>query len=142
MAFTLISTNCITEAGMAVLFKGRMCTILSHGPNRTVIAEIPKVEGLYSLVGAGRRQHHAHIAKAKLTVCELHHVLGHVSQTTVLEAVKKGLIEGVELDATSQPEFCEACIKAKATRAPFPAESETRALRYGELVHTDLWEPA
>lgn len=75
-------------------------------------------------------------------MCELHRVLGHVSQTAVLEAVKKGLIEGVELDSSSQPEFCEACVKAKAARAPFPTESETRALRYGELVHTDLWGPA
>jgi hypothetical protein len=60
----------------------------------------------------------------------------------VIEAIKKGLIEGVELDSTSQPKFCEACIKAKATRAPFLAESVTRALQYGELVHTDLWGPA
>lgn len=142
MAFTLISTNRITEAGMAVLFEGRMCTILSRGPNRTPIAEIPKVEGLYSLLGAGRRQHHANVAKTKLTMCKLHHILGHISQTAVLEAVKKGLIEGVELDSSSQPEFCEACVKAKAARAPFPTESETRALRYGELVHTDLWGPA
>jgi hypothetical protein len=49
MAFTLISTNRITAAGMAVLFEGRMCKILSKGPERKVIAEIPQVEGLYSI---------------------------------------------------------------------------------------------
>jgi hypothetical protein len=32
MAFTLISTNRITAAGLAVLFKGCMCKILSHAP--------------------------------------------------------------------------------------------------------------
>jgi len=72
MAFTLISTNRITEEGMAVQFEGRMCTILSRGLNCTAIAEIPKVEGLYSLTGGGKHQHHAHMAKGKLTVRELH----------------------------------------------------------------------
>jgi len=91
-----------------------MCTILSRGPQRTPIAEIPKVEGLYSLVGAGRHQHHANLAKAKLTVNELHRVLGHVSQTAVLDAVQKGLVTGVELDTTSKPEFCDVCVKAKS----------------------------
>src|ERR1700710_1282765 len=57
-------------------------------------------------------------------------------------AVKKGLVEGVELDSTSQPEFCDACTQAKATRQPFPEESKNQALTYGELVHTDLWGPA
>jgi hypothetical protein len=32
MAFTVISTNCITLAGLAVLFKGWMCKILLQGP--------------------------------------------------------------------------------------------------------------
>lgn len=54
-------------------------------------------------------------------VNELHRILGHVSQTAVLDAVKNGLVTGVELDTTSKPEFCDV---------------------YGELVHTDLWGPA
>lgn len=141
MAFTLISTTRITSAGLAVLFEGRMCQILSKGPDRCVIAEIPQVEGLYSVVGR-RQGHHAHLAKAKLTVNELHRILGHVSQTAVLDAVKKGLVMGVELDTTSKPEFCDVCIKAKSVRKPFPAEATSRALTYGELVHTDLWGPA
>ena len=101
---------------------------------------IPHVNGLYSV--AGHSQHRANIAKGKLTVCELHRVLGHVSQSAVLDAVKKGLIEGVKLDSTLQPEFCDACTQAKASRQPFPAETKNRARTYGELVHTDLWGPA
>src|ERR1700710_1931267 len=101
---------------------------------------IPHVNGLYSV--AGHSQHHANIVKGKLTVCELHRVLGHVSQSAVLDAVKKGLIEGVKLDSTLQPEFCDACTQAKASRQPFPAETKNWARTYGELVHTDLWGPA
>jgi hypothetical protein len=140
MTNTLISTNRMTAAGFSVIFKDKLCKILSPPPKRITIAMIPHVNGLYSV--AGHSQHHANIVKGKLTVCELHRVLGHVSQTAVLDAVKKGLIEGVELDSTSQPEFCDACTQAKASRQPFPAETKNRARTYGELVHTDLWGPA
>jgi hypothetical protein len=68
MAFTLISTNWIMSAGLAVLFKGTMCKILSHGPKREVIAEIPQVEGLYSVVAKTRQHHHAHVAREQLTL--------------------------------------------------------------------------
>jgi hypothetical protein len=70
MAFTLISTPHITTAGLAVLFEGCMCKILSKGPNHTIIAEIPQVEGLYSV--AARYKHRANLAKVKLTISELH----------------------------------------------------------------------
>jgi hypothetical protein len=97
---------------------------------RTVIAEIPQVDGLYSMVA--RSQHHANIARGKLTICQLHCALGHVSQPAILDAVKKGLIEGVELDSTSQPEFCKACTQAKSSRQPFPTETKNRARTYSE----------
>jgi hypothetical protein len=140
MAFTLISANRIAEAGLAIHFEERMCKILSPGPQRKVIAEIPQVEGLYRIVSVPK--HSANIVGTGRTINELHRALGHVSQTAVLDAVKKGLIEGVDLDTTSKPVFCEACTQAKATRQPFPNESKNRARTYGELVHTDLWGPA
>jgi hypothetical protein len=141
MAFTLVSTNRITAAGMAIHFEGRMCHILTAGPKCRIIAEILHIEGLYSVL-ARRKNCAVNSAKPKLTVFELHKVLGHVSQTAVLDAMKKGLIEGVELDSASQPEFCEVCMRAKAKCKPFPKETESRAECYGERVHTDLWEDA
>lgn len=47
--------------------------------------------------------------------------MGHVRQTVIAEAVKKGLVVGVDLDPQSKAEFCET---------------------YGKLVHTDLCGPA
>jgi hypothetical protein len=78
---------------------------------------------------------------AKLTINELHRALGHVAQGTIQYTVKQGLIEGVKLDSASTPEFCDACMKAKATRQPFLEETTNRAHTYGELVHMDLWGP-
>jgi hypothetical protein len=82
----------------------------------------------------------AHVAK--LTINELHYALGHVAQGAIQYMVKQGLIEGVELDSTSTPEFCDACTKAKATHQLFPEETVNCARTYGELIHTDLWGPA
>jgi len=59
----------------------------------------------------------------------------------VLNAVKKGLIEGVVLNPTSKPEFCEACTQAKAMCQPFSKESQNRTHTYSAVVHTDLWGP-
>lgn len=90
-----------------------MCKILSIGPKCTVIAEIPQVGGLYSIVLA--ETHRMNIAKGKLTICEAHHILGHISQTAVKHMVENGLVEGLEIDSSSLPEFCDVCTKAKAT---------------------------
>jgi hypothetical protein len=56
--------------------------------------------------------------------------------------VTTGMITGIEIDPNSNEGFCEACAKAKATCKPFPKESKTRANKYGERVHWDLWGPA
>jgi len=138
MALTLISTNWIAAAGYAVHFENKHCNILTPVPGWKLIASIPQVNGLYAIPAQAEESANM----AKLTVCELHRMLGHVAQGAVLHAVKTGLIEGVELNSTSAPEFCEACTKAKAARQPFPKETQNRARTYGELIHTDLWGPA
>ena len=138
MALTLISTTRMASAGFAVHFESKMCKIMSPLPDRKVIATIPQIGGLYSI--AASVQHEAHVAK--LTVSDLHRALGHVAQPAVIDAVRNGLIEGVELDSTSIPEFCVACTKAKAVRQSFPAESKNRSTKYGAIIHTDLWGPA
>jgi hypothetical protein len=113
------------------------CKILSPAPKWKLIASIAQVNSLYAIPAQTEKSAHV----AKLTINTLHRALGHVAQGAVQYMVKQGLIEGVELDSTSTPEFCEACMKAKATRQPFPEEMANCARTYGELVHTDLWGP-
>jgi len=55
--------------------------------------------------------------------------------------LSKGIYYRNELEADSKPDFCEACAKAKAPTT-IPKESQTRATKYGEQVHWDLWGPA
>lgn len=56
-----------------------------------------------------------------LRINDVHRALGHVSHAALLDAVKKGLILGIDIDPAPAIQFCEV---------------------YGELVHTDLWGPA
>jgi hypothetical protein len=97
IALTLISTHHIAAAGFAIHFESQHCNIILPAPDRKLITSITQVNGLYTI--AALVQEHVNIAK--LTVCELHCVLGHVAQGAVLHAVEEGLIEGIALDATS-----------------------------------------
>jgi hypothetical protein len=137
MALTLISAHQITAARFTVQFENDACKILSPAPKQKLIALIAQVNGLYAIPTQTEESTHV----AKLTINGLHQALGHVAQGAVQYAVKQGLIEGVELNSASTPEFCDACMKAKATCQPFPEEMTNCARTHGELVHTDLWGP-
>ena len=142
MAFTLISISRLDKAGYQVTFKKGMCTIID--PKGQVIATIPHSEGLYRITAnkSQKDQQFAAAASGKMTITEAHRKLGHIAYGAITHAITNEYITGIELDRNSKPEFCEACAKAKSARQPFPKESKTRATRYGERVHWDLWGPA
>ena len=68
--------------------------------------------------------------------------MGHVNHEDLRCMIDGGMVTGVNLDMSSKPEFCEACIKAKATRKHFPKESKTEYKSYGDKVMSDVWGPA
>jgi hypothetical protein len=77
-----------------------------------------------------------------MSINEAHQKLGHINYAVMQHMSKVKLVEGIELDLELQPEFCDACTKAKSNVQPFLKESETRSDVYGEYVHWDLWGPA
>ena len=142
MAFTLISISRLDKAGYSVTFNKGMCTI--EDKNGRVIATIPHSDGLYRVVASNEPEtkERANVASEKMSISEAHRKLGHIAHAAVKHAISKGFITGIDLDLESKPEFCEACAKAKSARQPFPDESHTRAAKYGERVHWDVWGPA
>ncbi|EUC57664.1 Copia-like polyprotein/retrotransposon, partial [Rhizoctonia solani AG-3 Rhs1AP] len=79
------------------------------------------------------------IARADLTTW--HRRLGHINYDYVLEMVRKGAVEGMDIvGSRSPPSRCEPCIKGKQTRAPFP-DSQNRASELLELMFSDLHGP-
>ena len=142
MAFTLISISRLDEAGYSVTFNKRMCTV--KNPKGKTIATIPHADGLYKITATSESKAGgtANAASMKMSINEAHRKLGHIAHSAVKHAISKGFIAGIELDDDCKVEFCEACAKAKSIRLPYPKETETRAKKFGERVHWDLWGPA
>jgi hypothetical protein len=139
LAFTLILVRRLDTAGYTVTFSKGMCQITNK--NARTLATIPHSDGLYRIT-TSKEVKYANISSSKISINDAHRKLGHISCEAIKHATSKGYITGIELDPKSKPEFCEACAKAKSAREPFPKESKTRAAKYGERVHWDLWGPA
>ena len=142
LAFTLISVTRLDVAKCGVLFKNNMCTI--SYPDGKTMGTLPLSNGLYRLVAA-KITHvgdHANVASVKISINEAHRKFGDIAHAAIKHMVNTGMIAGIELDPDTKPDFCEPCAKAKSNRKPFPKESTTRATKYGERLHWDLWGPA
>jgi GAG-pre-integrase domain len=104
---------------------------------------IPHSDRLYKMAAnCSHVSSTANVASEKMSISEVHMKLGHVLHFAIKHAIVNGLITGIDLNINSKPEFCKACAKAKSACQPFPKESDTRAKRFGERVHWDLWGPA
>ena len=141
MTFTLISISWLDKAGYQVNFKKGMCTVLN--PKGQMITTIPHSNGLYRVIATKPTKDGGYMAatSGKMLIRKAHRKLGHLAYGAVSHAVSKGFITGIELETNSKLEFCDACAKAKSVRQPFPKESKTRATKYGECDHWDLWGP-
>ena len=142
MAFTLILVGQLDDAKCSATFSGGMSTI--RNPSGCTMVTIPCANGLYHITAPEDPPtvNYASIAMVKLTISEAHRKLSHIAPSAIKYTIAKGHITSIQLDPESKPELCEACAKAKAALQPFPKESKTRATKYGEHVHWDLWGPA
>ena len=138
MAFTLMSVSCVDKAGYSLFIKGGSCIIRS--PKSNIIGRIPEVRGLYRVSDSPHSPstHVANTASKLMSISELHRRMGHVNHDDLRRMVEKGMVTGINLDLNSKPEFCEACIKAKATCKPFLKESKTEYKAYGDKVIADV----
>ncbi|KAF8231004.1 hypothetical protein L208DRAFT_1279179 [Tricholoma matsutake] len=112
MAFTLMSISCVNQAGFS---------LSSFNPSST-----PSVNSATKL----------------MSISELHRKMGHINHDDLCRMVKQGMVTGIEVDLDLKPKFCEASIKAKVDRKPFPKKIETVYTKYREKVISDLWGPA
>ena len=116
MAFTLISVSCVDRAGFSLLIKGGICEIRTSASN--TIGRIPQVRGLYRISdtnSSSRPIHTANVSDKQISINELHKRMGHVNHEDLRRMVEKGMITRINLDMSSKPDFCESCVKAKAT---------------------------
>ena len=125
MAFTLLSISKLDKLGHKVVFHKQLYTI-SNTKGHT-IAKIPHSQGLYRVQTPEQPKSSlkANAVVVKMSINEVHRHLGHISSAAIKHAIEKGFLTGIDLDESSKPEFCKACVKVKSARQLFPQESET-----------------
>jgi len=137
-----VSISRIAGAGSTVVFSGNFCRI--YNKRREVVGEIRVRGGLYRVFspnsGMGA---YSSTTIQTLSITELHRRLGHVSHDRARLLVRKGLIEGVELEPNEEPAVCESCEWAKGERKSVTKVREgERRTAVGDEIHSDLWGPA
>lgn len=143
VGYTLISMGRLDDHGFSATFADGKCTI--RGPDGDLVGEVPKTNrGLYR-VDRGGVEEDGVAAVETVSLDQLHRRMGHISPKVARHMVTKGFVTGVKLDNEGlQDIFCESCVYAKATRKPVTKKREegSRAKKFGEEVHSDLWGPA
>ena len=68
--------------------------------------------------------------------------LGHLNYTYMNQLMKKEMVDGLNYDVDTQSQKeCEACVLGKMQKKPFPKQSQHRATRPYEIVHSDVCGP-
>ncbi len=147
LAFTLISVSCLDTAGYSLTVEDGNCYIKTPKPNRHVIGIVPKVNGLYRIQGATNHHHSKPLAAAaatpQISISQFHRIMGHASHESLKQSIRNGEIITPNVNLNSEPEFCSACVQAKAATKPFPKHSDNEsAKKYGDKVTGDIWGPA
>jgi hypothetical protein len=121
MSFTLVSIAAIEMAEHKALFWNGACHIITS--TDTTIGQIvhSPSTNLYC-VEIPHQIAQAYVTTTILTIDQAHRALGHVGHSMIQSFVSKGLVQGVQIDPTSQASQCHACIQAKITHAPIPKE--------------------
>ena len=76
------------------------------------------------------------------SLADWHSRLGHLNYTYMNQLMKREMVDGVNYDASTQSQKeCEACVLGKMQKKPFPKQSQHRATRPYEIVHSDVCGP-
>ena len=140
MGVTLMSISRIMGARSTIVFKGDTCRIFDKGCK--IIGEIVMDGGLYHIYQECCPDSKEFAGKANevVTIDELHHCMGHVSNSAARVLVWKKLMLGIELDESSKPSVCESCKWAKGVRKEIQRTHDGDcATAVRDEVHSDLW---
>ena len=141
----LLSVGQLQEKELDVLFKGgerRTCSI--YHPSRGKIAEsVMSANRMFVLLGetSDKAREEGCLQVEVANKEELwHHRYGHLSYKGLLTLRNKEMVTGLP-DIGRVQITCEACVKGKHHRVPFPKQSKWRSTEKLELIHSDLCGP-
>jgi hypothetical protein len=138
---SLLSVGRFDKAGGTIGFKNGQCFLYNKGGQ--LVGKGVKRDRLY-LLGAHTRvvAKSAHATSANKSWNEWHRLYGHLGMKNLELLKQKQLVNGMNIDNSTVPSSCDACIQAKQTVRPFPQESENRSKIPGERTYSDVWGPA
>ncbi len=140
-AVNLMSIKVATAAGAKFNFHQGGCDIVYDGE---ILATAKGDHGLYTIENGSEPLDAALLAKCAETAELWHTRLGHLGYKNMARMVDKQMVKGINVSPRkfleADKEACEACLKGKQTRHPFPL-SETKTSQPLELVHMDLCGP-
>jgi hypothetical protein len=146
LACNLFSVRAVTQKGLVVQF-GHSCCWIKDSAGR-VVGKGKLINRMYQL-NCETEVHQVsiadeHQAEKDVTSSRMnlwHQRLGHLNETQLVQAVKKGHIKGVDISTTDNLEFCEGCVEGKMSRKPFKPVGEIKTTRKLQLVHSDVCGP-
>ncbi|QRV90583.1 Retrovirus-related Pol polyprotein from transposon TNT 1-94 [Ceratobasidium sp. AG-Ba] len=143
----LLSEGQMTDAGMKFNMAGNALIICSSKGAQIGKAIKRRVgEGSLYVVGLEVKrlvEPRQEVALVAQTWDEWYRALGHTLMESLRVMAKEGMVKGMELKGSAlQEHFCEACVQGKHKVTPFPAVSETKVEKVGDLTVSDVWGPA
>lgn len=82
----------------------------------------------------------SHQEQIKISIEELHKRFGYANVRDILNAVRKDVVSGVQLEDSGTKLDCDVCLKGKMSKTPFPGKSD-RKTEVLDLIHTDVCGP-
>jgi transposase InsO family protein len=150
----LLSVSAVESKGKAVHFEDGVCKI--QNKNGTTLLTASKRGRLYLLDGVKSEEKNSDEVKSetksddkaliadgkpKNTVSLWHQRMGHLNVPDVKRLADAKMATGVKYDKRDEIDFCEACVKGKSQRKPFPKKATRRAEKPLQLIHSDVCGP-
>ena len=134
----LLSVPAMALMGAEINFDKDKCLVRKNG-QESVIGSLLG-DKLYIVNSTDYAQVSTANSAASLAVW--HRRLGHLNYTYMNQLMKKVMVDGLNYDADTQSQKeCEACVLGKMQKKPFPKQSQHRATRPYEIVHSDVCGP-
>ena len=133
----LLSVKKLTNQGNVVTFQGDSCVITKGD---CLLAKAKIIDELYQLncsemVKIAKEDKHSNC------IHTWHRRLGHRNSDTIKKIVENNYASGIKINPCDHIMICTSCIKGKMARTPFPKQTNSKAQKPLDLIHSDLCGP-
>jgi len=96
------------------------CWLTKKSGAKIASGVLGKTRSLYSLTSSNPSVEHAYFSQRIPNLETWHRRLGHTNYTSIVNMARKGLVEGMPIDLSTEPPKCQHCILGKQTKSLVP----------------------